>query len=108
MIQQDGRHRLELIEVDFLRHEADAGLGDRQLPVDVVAKHLDLAARLVHERGDDTDRSRFAGAVRPEQREEFTLLHLQVDAFQRLHAVRVSLRQLLEFEGFHLGLAVGG
>ena len=69
---------------------------DRQLPVDVVAEHLDLAAGLVDQRGDDADRRGLARAVRPQQREEIALLDRQVDALERLDAVLVGLRELLK------------
>ena len=64
--------------------------------VDVVAEDLDLAAGLVDQRGDDADRGGLAGAVRPQQREEIALLHVQIDALEGLDAVLVGLGELLE------------
>ena len=71
-------------------------LADRQLPVDVVAEHLDLAAGLVDQRSDDADCGGFAGAVRPQQREEIAFLDRQVDALQGLDAVLVGLGELMK------------
>ena len=39
LVHQDGLRRLELVEIDLLRHDADAGLGGLELAVDVVAEH---------------------------------------------------------------------
>ena len=94
LIHDDREHRLEHVEVDLLRHDADAGLRQLELAVDVVAEHLDVAARLVDERGDDADDGRLAGAVRPEQREEIALLDFEIDALERLDAVFVDLGEL--------------
>ena len=38
LVDHDGLRRLEHVEVDFLRHDADAGLRRFELPVDVVAE----------------------------------------------------------------------
>ena len=65
-----------------------------ELAVDVVAEHLDVAARLRDERGDDPDDGRLAGAVRPEQGEEIALVDLQIDALERLDAVFIYLGEL--------------
>ncbi len=45
LVDDDGQRRLEHVEVQFLRHHADAGLGGLQFPVDVVTEHLHGAAR---------------------------------------------------------------
>ena len=94
LVHDDREHLLELVEVDFLRHEADAGLRAVELAVDVVAEDGDAAAALLDERHDDADGRRLAGAVRPEQREEIALGDVEVDAAQRLHAIRVGLGQV--------------
>src|SRR4029079_13061412 len=96
LIYQNRADGLELVEVDLLRHEADAGFRDRQLAVDVMAEHLDLAAALVDQRGDDADCSGLAGAVRPQQREEIALFDRQVDALERLDAVLIGLGELVK------------
>ena len=38
LVDDDGVRRLELVEVELLRHDADAGLGRFELAVDVVAE----------------------------------------------------------------------
>ena len=48
-------HFFELAEVELLWHQPELGLGLFQIAVDVVAKHLHLAATLVHQRTDDAD-----------------------------------------------------
>ena len=45
LIDQDGLRRLEHVEVDFLRHDADAGLGRLELAVDVVPEDADACPR---------------------------------------------------------------
>src|SRR5213082_3386807 len=93
LVDHDGVRGLEHVEVQFLRHDADAGLGRLQLVVDVVAEDARLAGGLVDERGDDPDERGLAGAVGSEQREEVAPLDLEVDALERLHAVSVGLGQ---------------
>ena len=94
LIRQDRLDRLELIEIDLLRYDADAGFSDRDFAIDVVAEDADGAATLIHERGDDADRGRLAGTVGPEQRKEVALLDVQIDPFQRLDPVPVGLREI--------------
>src|SRR5262249_2714742 len=101
LVHEDGRDRLELIEVDFLRHHADTRLRQRELGVEIVSKDRYLAARLVDEGGHYADCGRLAGAVGPEQREEIAFIDFQVDALQGLHAVLVGFRELTEREGLH-------
>ena len=93
LVHQDGLRRLELVEIDFLRHDADAGLGGLQLAVEVVAEHADGARGLVDQRGEDADQRGLAGAVRPEQCEEVPLLHVEIDPLEGLDTVLVGLRQ---------------
>jgi hypothetical protein len=68
-----------MVEIDFLRHDADAGLGRLELAIDIVTEHLDDAAGLVDQRGDDADGRGLAGAVRPQQGEEIALVDLEID-----------------------------
>ncbi len=49
LIDDDGERRLELVEVQLLRHDADAGLRSLQLAVQVVAKDAGGAGGLVDE-----------------------------------------------------------
>jgi hypothetical protein len=101
LVHDDREHRLEHVEVDFLRHDADAGLRQLELAVEVVSEHLDRAAGLVDERGDDADRGRLARAVRTQEREEIALRHGEVDTLECLDAVFVDLGELSKDEGVH-------
>ena len=101
LVDDDGLRRLEHVEVDFLRHDADAGLGRLELAVDVVAEHADAAGRLVHQRGDDADQRGLAGAVGTEQREEIALLDVEVDALQRLDTILVGLDETADRQRIH-------
>ena len=65
LVDQDGLRRLELVEVDFLRHDADAGLRGFELAIEVVAEHAHRARRLVDQRSEDADERGLAGAVGP-------------------------------------------
>ena len=73
---------LEKIEIDFLRHQANATLGECMGPVDIVAKDLDGATSLVNQRGNDANRRRLAGPVWPEQSKELALLDIQINSAQ--------------------------
>ena len=42
LVHHDVEDFLELVEVEFLRHQADAGLGRFEFAVDVVVEHRDL------------------------------------------------------------------
>ena len=101
LVHDDREHLLELVEVDFLRHQADAGLGPVERAVDVVAEHRDRPAGLPDQRHDDADGRRLARAVRAEQREEVAFGDVEVDAAQRLHAVGVGLGQPANGERLH-------
>ena len=90
-----------MVEIDFLRHDADAGLGGLELPIDVVAEHVGRAGALVDERGDDADERRLAGAVGSEQREEIALLDIEIDAFERLDTVLVGLGETANRQCIH-------
>ena len=96
LVEQDGRHLLELVEIDLLRHDSETGLGGLELDVDVAAEDEHLPGGLGHERGDDADRRGLAGAVRAEQREEVPGLDVEVDALQCVYAVAVGLRELAQ------------
>jgi hypothetical protein len=101
LVEQDGRHLLELVEVDFLRHDPEAGLRRLEFAIDVMPEHADAAAGLVDQRRDDADRGRLAGAVGSEQREEIPFFDVEVDALQRLHAVAVGLAELAQRQCLH-------
>src|SRR5262249_3115357 len=101
LVDDDGLRRLEHVEVNFLRHDADAGLRHLELALDVVAEHAHLTRGLAHERGNDADQRGLARAVRPEQREEIALLDVEVDAFQRLHTILIGLDEPADGQGIH-------
>ncbi len=101
LVDDDLDDRLEHIEVEFLRHQADARLDLRRLAVQIVAEHADLAGALVDQRADDADRGRLARAVGAEQGEEVTLVDLQIDAAQRLVTVLIGLAQVLQHQSLH-------
>ena len=70
VVHADVQRLLEHVEVDLLRHDADAGLRALQVAVEVVAEHLHLAGGLVDQRGDDADQRGLAGTVGAQQGEE--------------------------------------
>ena len=90
---------LELVEVEFLRHHAQAALERGGLAVQVMAEHVDRAAGLVHQRGQDADGGGLAGAVGAEQGEEITFGNVQVDALEGLEAVAVGFGELSDGQG---------
>lgn len=90
---------LELVEVEFLRHHAQAALERRGLAIQIVAKHVDRAAGLVHQRGENTDGGGLAGTVGAEQGEEVAFGNIEVDAFEGLKAIAVGLGQLSNGQG---------
>ncbi len=47
LVDHNGLRGLEHVEIDFLRHDADAGLGAIQFAIDVMAEHTDRAGALV-------------------------------------------------------------
>jgi hypothetical protein len=47
LVQDDIANLFPLVDVEFLRYQADALLGGLELPVDVMGEDLDLARRLV-------------------------------------------------------------
>ena len=73
--------RQQRIERDLLWHDAELG---RRLPaVERSIEDPDLAAVEPHAPGDRADQRRLAGAVRAEQREQFSLPQLEGRAVQR-------------------------
>jgi len=87
-------HAFPLIQVDFLRHEADAGFGRLQLGIDIVAEYLDFSAGLVDQRADNANRRRLSGAIRAEKRIKVTGVNREVDSFERLVAIGIGLGQV--------------
>src|ERR1035441_2361220 len=91
LVHHDGHRALELVEVQLLRHHADARLGQLELTVDIEAEDAGGTASLIDQRGHNTDQGRLAGAIGAQQREEIALLDVQIDATQRLDAVFIGL-----------------
>jgi hypothetical protein len=68
----------EVVEVRALRREADV-LAERRLP-HVVAENLRLARGRADQAHQDLQRRGLAGAVRADEAEQLTALHLEIDA----------------------------
>ncbi|AZD59734.1 hypothetical protein C4K18_1750 [Pseudomonas chlororaphis subsp. aurantiaca] len=81
---------LELVEVELLRHHADATLERGGLTVQVMAEDIHRAAGLVHQGREDADGGGFAGTVGAEQGEEVTFGDIQIDTTQGLETVAVG------------------
>ena len=90
---------LELVEVELLRHHAQAAFERRRLAVQVVAEHVDRAAGLVHQGGEDADGGGLAGTIGAKQGEEVAFGDVQVYALEGLEAVAVGLGQLSNGQG---------
>jgi hypothetical protein len=106
LVHADVERFLELVEVDFLRHQADQR---HRLAAPFADRHTEdarIAARRVDQRGQDADQRRLARAVRPEQGEEVARLHAQRNALERFDAVGVSLSQLGDVERGNRGHGV--
>ena len=63
LIDHNGERRFEHVEIDFLRHQTDAGFRRFQILVDVVSEYLDHATGLVDQGSGDADGGGLAGAV---------------------------------------------
>src|SRR5690606_28961698 len=93
---------LEHVQVDFLRDDSDQRFRRFALAVEITPEHDDAAAGLRDERGDDPYRGRFAGTVRPEEREEIAFAHREIDALERLDSVRIALPQVFDDQRVHV------
>jgi hypothetical protein len=65
LVHEDGLRSFELIEVEFLGHDANAGFRRFELAIEIVAEHAHRSRRLVDQRGENSDQRGLAGAVRP-------------------------------------------
>ena len=63
LIDDDGLRGFELIEIELLRHDTDAGLRCFEIGIEIVTEHADGARCFGHERGADADQGAFAGTV---------------------------------------------
>src|SRR4029079_11380025 len=78
--------RFESVGGELLRDQSDLRSGAAIIAQDIAAIDDDVARRRGHNAADNTDKSRFAGAVRTEQGENFPLANCEVDRFQRLES----------------------
>jgi hypothetical protein len=83
-----------LVDRRVLAGEADLGAQLRRLADDVEAGDAGAAAVGREQRGEDADRGRLAGAVRPQQPEHGAGRHREVDPVERAHRP-VGLAQAL-------------
>ncbi|MNH13041.1 hypothetical protein D3C79_726000 [compost metagenome] len=80
----------ELVEVEFLRHHANAALERRRLAIEVIAKDAHRAAGLVDQGRENANGGGLAGAVGAEQGEKVTFGDIQVDTLEGLETVAVG------------------
>ena len=96
LVDHDGLRRLEHVEVEFLGHDPDAGLGALEIGVEIVAEDLHRAGGLGDERSADADEGALAGAIGPEQRKKIPFSHLQVYALQGVDSVAIPLGEAVD------------
>src|SRR3546814_20921307 len=68
---------------DLLRHDAEQATCRAKIAHGVVAEHADGALGGVDQAGNDADQRRLAGAVRPQQCEEFAAADLETRSEER-------------------------
>ncbi len=93
-------NRFEHVGGELLGNQANHGTRRPIVLDDIVTAYGDGAAARGDNAANDTDESRLAGAIGPEQREYFALLDVEIDALQRLKTRFVGLRQV--FDGDNL------
>jgi hypothetical protein len=97
VVDEQLARREEPIEVHLLRRKADQHprmeVGDG-----VVSEDEDPSSGRTDEAGDRGDRGRLPCAVRPEQAEEASIGHVQLERVERMRTVRVDLRQPVDAE----------
>ncbi|MNN64502.1 hypothetical protein D3C81_1799440 [compost metagenome] len=96
VVDQDVEGLFEQVEVDFLRHQPDQAHGGAAVADQVGAEHFHLAFSQVHQRGNDADHGRLAGAVGAQQGEEVARGNLHRDALERLHAVVIGFAEIVD------------
>jgi len=99
LVDQDLQRRLELVEVELLRHHAEQRQRALAVALHAVPEHLDPAGAGVDQGGGDADQGRLARAVRPQQGEEIAFGDLELDALQRRDPVGIRLLQVADGEG---------
>ncbi|MNN54343.1 hypothetical protein D3C81_1691560 [compost metagenome] len=80
----------ELVEVEFLRHHADAALERGGLAIEVVTEDVHAATGFVDQGREDADGGGLAGAIGAEQGEEVTFGDIQVNTLEGLETVAVG------------------
>src|SRR3954469_19963956 len=83
------RKRRAGIEPHVLRHVTDVALRDRLLARHRPAEHADLAVVVMHERHQDPNRGRLAGAVRPDEAQYLSGLELEANVAEAEEAIRL-------------------
>src|SRR5579862_1709702 len=89
-------YRFKGVGAQFLRHQADHGAGGTIAPHDIVATGGDAAGAGRDDAANDVDQGGFAGAVRPEQREDLAPLDVEIDQLQGLKAGGVGFGDALD------------
>ncbi len=95
------------VEGEALGHVADAGLDAVLVPDDVEAVHPALAGGGQQEAVQHADGGGLAGAVRPQEAEDFTLGHRKADAVHGPEFAEVP-GQVPDLDGGALGVLVHG
>ena len=93
-----------LVDGRVLAGEADRAANRLRVADDVEPRHARGSRVRAQQRGEDPHRRRLAGAVRAEQAEHGSLLHLEVDPVERAHLVlarAVDLHEPLGFDRCH-------
>ena len=100
-------HGEKRIEDELLRHHAEQPPRGPVLADDVVSEHARDAFVRPRKPGEHADQRRLAGAVRPEQAEEFPARDLEIDAGERLEGA-IALDESPDLDGCNHAAAVGG
>ena len=96
LVDDDIQNPIELVEIQFLRNDADTGFYSIKFCIDAVAENPHLAGGLVDERGDDANRRRLARTIGSQQRKEIALRDFKIDPLQCLGTIFVDLREILD------------
>ena len=87
-------HGLESIGRQLLRHEADQRARVAIVLDDVVPIDGDFALRGIDDPAYDVDQRRLAGAVRPQQGEDFTIVYVEIDVLESAKAGGIGFRDV--------------
>ena len=87
-------HRLERVGVQFLRHQPDQRTRRAIVLDEMMASDQHRTGGRIDDAADDVDQRGLAGAVRPEQREDFPARDVEIDALQRMKSGRIGLDQI--------------